>query len=100
VTDTLIPVTLSPIALEEVKKIMAHKNIPEGYGLRIGVRGGGGCGGVNYILGFDKRKEGDMEYTQEAIPVLVEKKHLMFLLGLRVDFYEGADARGFTFVKE
>jgi iron-sulfur cluster assembly protein len=29
----------------------------------------------------------------------VEKRHTMYLVGLEVDFYEGADARGFTFVK-
>jgi iron-sulfur cluster assembly protein len=99
-TDLPTPVTLSPSALEEVKKIMTHKNIPQGYGLRIGVRGGGGCGGVNYLLGFDKKKDDDLEYHQGEVPVFVEKKHLMFLLGLEVDFYEGADARGFTFVKQ
>jgi iron-sulfur cluster assembly protein len=30
--------------------------------------------------------------------VLVDKKHIMFLIGKQVDFYEGADARGFMFV--
>ncbi|EMR02103.1 HesB/IscA family protein [Cesiribacter andamanensis] len=91
------PVELTPKALEEVRHIMAHKNIPEGYGLRIGVKGGG-CGGVSYMLGFDKPKEGDLQYQLEGVPVLVEKRHTMYLLGLQVDFHESADARGFMFV--
>jgi iron-sulfur cluster assembly protein len=94
----LEPVTITPKALEEVKNIMATKSIPEGYGLRIGVKGGSGCGGLGYILGFDKEKEGDMTYNVEGVIVHVEKRQTMYLLGLEVDFYEGADARGFTFV--
>ncbi|MFA0962739.1 HesB/IscA family protein [Roseivirga sp. BDSF3-8] len=91
-----IPVSITPKAAEEVKNILEKKNIPEGYGLRIGVRGAG-CGGMSYVLGFDKKKEADEQYTIEDIPVYVEKKHVMYLAGLEVDFYEGSDARGFLF---
>lgn len=91
------PVTLSEKAAQEVKAIMAGKNIPEGYGLRIGMKGGG-CGGMSFVLGFDKPKENDLAYEVEGIPVFVEKRHTMYLLGMEVDFYEGADARGFMFI--
>lgn len=97
--EDIIPVTLSAKAVEEVKNIMASKNIPKGYGLRIGIKGTGGCAGYTYLLGFDKEKDKDMSFTIEDIPVYVAKKDTMYLLGLEVDFYEGADARGFTFVK-
>ena len=30
--------------------------------------------------------------------VYVQKKETLFLVGKQVDFYEGADARGFVFV--
>jgi iron-sulfur cluster assembly protein len=92
----LIPVKITEKALEEIKNIMAHKNIPEDYSLRLGIKGGG-CGGMSYILGFDKAKEGDQIFDFEGISVLIEKKHVMFLMGMQVDFYEGNDARGFTF---
>jgi iron-sulfur cluster assembly protein len=98
--DTLQPVTLSPKAAEEVRKIMQTKNIPANYGLRIGVQGGHGCGGVSMIIGFDHEKKSDLVYAVEGIPVYVDKKHTMYLIGKRVDFYEGADARGFMFVDE
>lgn len=94
----LAPVEISDKAIVEIKNIMANKSIPADYGLRIGVSGGGGCGGMKFILGFDKKKEGDLEYAVDEIPVYVEKKHTMYLMGMQVDFYEGADARGFTFV--
>lgn len=95
----LEPVNLSEKAVEEVKHIMSRKQIPEGYALRIGMKGGGGCGGVQYVLGFDQPKEGDLQYQVQDIPVVVEKKQTMYLIGLMVDFYEGSDARGFMFVK-
>lgn len=95
----ITPVTLTEKAIEEVRNIMNNKNIPEDYCLRIGIKGSGGCAGFTFMLGFDKKKETDLEYEIEGIPVLVEKKHTMYLLDLEVDFYEGSDARGFTFVK-
>ena len=92
------PVSISKKAAKEIKHLMEHKNIPEGYGLRIGVKGGGGCGGMGYMLGFDKPKDGDLSYNAEGIQVHVEKRQTMYLVGLEVDFHDGADARGFTFV--
>ena len=76
---------------------MENKNIPEAYGLRIGMRGGG-CAGMSFQLGFDKKKDSDLEYQVQGLPVYVEKRHLMYLLDITLDFYEGADARGFTFL--
>jgi iron-sulfur cluster assembly protein len=93
----LIPIVITAKAKEEIKKIMAHKNIPVHYHLRVGIKGGG-CGGMSYALGFDKPKMGDEHFEIDGIPVLVEKKHVMFLMGMSVDFFEGSEARGFTFI--
>ncbi len=98
--DSLQPVILTPLAAAEAQKIMQTKNVPEGYGLRVGVRGGHGCGGVSYLIGFDKQKPTDMVYQMEGITMLLDKKQTMFLIGKAVDFYEGADARGFMFVEQ
>lgn len=97
--DQVQPVTLSSKAAAEIKKIMLTKNIPADYGLRIGVRGGG-CGGAKLIIGFDKKKESDLAYVVEGIPVYVDKKHTLYVIGKEVDFYEGEDARGFMFVEQ
>ncbi|WP_026954147.1 HesB/IscA family protein [Algoriphagus vanfongensis] len=93
----LIPITITEKAETEIKNIMTHKNIPSDYSLRVGVKGGG-CGGMSYALGFDKAKEGDQEFVLQDIPVLIEKRHVMFLMGMQIDFFEGDEARGFTFV--
>ncbi len=96
--DQLQPVQLSARAAEEVKKIMSTKNIPAEYGLRIGVRGGHGCGGAQLIIGFDKERESDIAYHIEGIRVLVDKKHTMYVIGKEVDWVERETERGFTFV--
>ena len=90
------PVTLTPKAAEEVRKIMETKNIPSDYSLRVGVRGGG-CAGVSLMIGFDKKKETDQSYTLEGIPLVVDKRHTMYVIGKEIDFYEGSEGRGFMF---
>lgn len=97
--ENIKPIGLTARAAEEVRKIMQTKNIPAEYGLRVGIRGGG-CGGVSLIIGFDKQKSTDLIYKDEGIEVLIDKKHTMYLIGKQVDFYEGADARGFMFVDQ
>lgn len=96
--DNVKPIGISARAAAEVKKIMQSKNIPADYGLRLGIKGSG-CGGVSLIIGFDKQKPTDLAYELEGIQVYVEKKHTMYLIGKEVDFYEGADARGFMFTE-
>jgi len=95
---SLLPVILTQKAADQVHHIMQTKNIPPGYGLRVGIRGGSGCGGHQLILGFDKPKDTDMTYSQQGIQVLVDKKHVLYVIGKEVDFYEGGDAKGFVFV--
>jgi iron-sulfur cluster assembly protein len=97
--ENIKPIGLTARAAEEVRKIMLTKNIPADYALRVGIRGGG-CGGVSLIIGFDKQKPNDLAYQQEGIEVLIDKKHTMYLIGKQVDFYEGADAKGFMFVEQ
>ncbi len=45
--------------------------------------------------GFTRQNLPTWSYPIEGITILVDKKHTMYLIGKAVDFYEGADARGF-----
>jgi iron-sulfur cluster assembly protein len=94
--EGLQPVTISERALAEIRNIMQTKNIPPEYGLRVGVKGGG-CG-VSLMIGFDQKKDSDHSYTVGEIPVHVDKKHAMFIIGKEVDFYDGEEGRGFTLI--
>ena len=97
---TITPVTLTPKAAAEVQNIFETKNIPKEYSLRIGIKGSGGCSGFTFMLGFDMNIESDLEYVLNGINILVENNHTMYLMDMEVDFHEGADAKGFTFVKK
>lgn len=95
-TTNTAPVKITPGAVEELKKLINQQELSADFGLRLGVEGGG-CSGMNYILGFDQKKDGDSEYEIEGIRVFMNKAHGMYLAGMEVDFKNGLDARGFTF---
>ena len=90
------PILLSEKAVSEIREIMSSKNIPEGFGLRVGVKGGG-CSGMSYILGFDKKRDFDLTFEVDGITVFMDKRHGLYLMGTQVDYQDGLDARGFTF---
>jgi iron-sulfur cluster assembly protein len=91
-----LPVSITEKALAELNLIIQSKNIPSEYGLRIGINGGG-CGGVSYVIGFDKMKANDDVFEFRGITVYMDKKHAMFLLDIIIDFEESSENRGFVF---
>lgn len=84
-------------AAKEINKIKTENNIPDTYGLRVGVKGGG-CSGLTYTLGFDTdAKEGDSVVEQNGIKLFVDGKSLFYLSGTELDFTDGLNGRGFVF---
>ncbi|MFM7157262.1 MAG: HesB/IscA family protein [Bacteroidota bacterium] len=84
-------------ALNEVKKIKTQNSIPDDYGLRVGVKGGG-CSGMSYTLGFDaSEKELDRVYETQGVRVFIDPKSLFYLMGVTLDYSDGLNGRGFTF---
>ena len=95
------PVRLTDRAATEVRRIVANKQIPAQFGLRVGVKGGG-CSGMSYVLGFDKHREHDLTFELETegggpITVFMDKRQGLYLMGTTVDYHDGLDARGFVF---
>jgi iron-sulfur cluster assembly protein len=91
-----LPIQLTEGAIKEVKHLLVELNVPEGSGLRLGVKGGG-CSGFSYLLDFDKSKESDNVYIIEDFEVMIDKSQEMYLLGTILDFKQGLDNRGFVF---
>ncbi|HEY0897313.1 MAG TPA: iron-sulfur cluster assembly accessory protein [Sphingobacteriaceae bacterium] len=96
VVNMVSPVSLTDGAKSEIKKLMEQQELGGDFGLRLGVEGGG-CAGMNYILGFDQKKEGDQEYEVEGIRIFMNSAHGLYLAGMEVDFQNGLNARGFVF---
>jgi iron-sulfur cluster assembly protein len=77
-------------------RLRASLTLSEDQFLRIGVKGGG-CSGMSYLLAFDKKEEKDQEYEIEGIPVVMNKAHTMYVVGMVIGWEEGLNNRGFTF---
>lgn len=90
-------ISLTAKAREEIVKIMQANSIPETYGLRVGVKGGG-CSGLSYSLGFDKEpRENDKTLVLNGIQLFVDPKSLFYLSGIELDYTDGLNGRGFVF---
>ena len=94
----IIPIKITPIATEQINKALTIKGIPENYFLRIGLRGGA-CS-ATYFIGFDKMEDLDDLYEIENlnIKLLIKRPHLMYLIGIELDFEE--EGNGYTFNKK
>jgi iron-sulfur cluster assembly protein len=93
---TLLPVTLTPGAITEIRKLMQAPDFNTAHRLRVGVKGGG-CSGMTYVLGFDEPGENDNRFEIEGIPCVMEKAHEIYLYGMEVDWQDGLNNRGFVF---
>ena len=69
-----------------------------GYFIRVGIKGGG-CSGLMYELIFDNiLNEGDKEFTNNDIKVVVDKKSYLYLIGTTLDYSGGLNGKGFVFI--
>ncbi len=84
------PVRFTPEAHATLLHYVESATMPEPF-VRVGMRGGA-CGG-NFVLGFDSATEHDESYMIEGIPVLIDRRELLFVVGTEIDFE--ARANGF-----
>jgi iron-sulfur cluster assembly protein len=95
-TTTISPVSFTPSATEEIRRLTADPGFDSSKELRIGVKGGG-CSGLSYVLEFDTRKEGDQSYEIDGVHFIMDRSHELYLFGVQVDWENGLNNRGFTF---
>lgn len=94
-----LPIQITPKALVNIKAIMKEKSVPEDYGLRVGTNKAATCGTTSFMLGFDSKKSGDDSFNFEGIEILIDKKEMLYLLGITLDYEAGKEATGFKFEK-
>ncbi len=84
-------------AAKQIILIKKENNIPDNFGLRVGVKGGG-CSGLSYTMGFDENaKDGDTVIEDKNIKLYIDGKSLFYLMGTELDFSDGLNGRGFVF---
>lgn len=90
------PVKFTDGATAELKRLMSDPGFDAASHLRIGVKGGG-CSGLSYVLGFDKKSDKDNEYESNGIHFIMDKAHELYLAGMEIDWENGLNNRGFAF---
>ena len=87
-------VTLTPVALDKVRGILAQEEAAE-LGLRVFVRGGG-CSGLSYGMALDERTEDDLVADYDGVTVLVDPMSAMYVSGAEIDYQDSLMGGGFT----
>lgn len=95
-TVTIAPVTFTKGAVNEIKRLMTEEGFDASEYLRVGVKGGG-CSGMTYVLGFEKKEEKDEIFEIDEINCIINPSHGIYLTGMEINFEDGLNSRGFTF---
>jgi iron-sulfur cluster assembly protein len=89
------PVALTERAAEKVQALMAQEPVGEADVLRVAIQGGG-CGGFEYALGFDRgATDEDTEFEFFGVKVVVDPASAQYLTGATVDYVESLNESGF-----
>ena len=90
-------IEFTAIAKKEITNTLNSPQVPEGYALRVGLKGGA-CS-ATYLLGLDKASDQDEVYDIEGVKVVIDRKHLMYLIGVKIDYTQTEAGMGFVIVK-
>ena len=91
-TTPLLSVTEA--AAVKIKQLMAEES--DVGVLRVAIEGGG-CSGFQYGLGFDSgAADGDLEFEQHGVTVVVDPLSAPYLQGAEVDYVDSIHAAGFA----
>ncbi|GIW78647.1 MAG: heme biosynthesis protein HemY [Gemmatales bacterium] len=94
-------ITLTERAANEVKRIVKEQQAsgaaPEKVYLRMRIVGGG-CSGFQHKLDLDPQinEKLDEVFELHGVPVVVDKRSLMYLDSAVVDFHDDLNRRGFS----
>jgi iron-sulfur cluster insertion protein len=97
----IMPISVTEKAASEVKRIIKEQqeqpNAPEKIYLRLRVVGGG-CSGYQHKLDLDPvmNPKIDQEFEYHGVPVVVDKRSLIYLDNAVVDFHDDLNKRGFS----
>ena len=88
-------VSLTPIAAEKIRELMAEDSEGENAVLRVAIQGGG-CSGFQYGLGFDAGPvDDDVTLEQHGVSIVIDPYSAPYLKGATIDFLNGLEESGF-----
>src|SRR5690349_20413060 len=87
-------ITLSEKAAEEIKNLFESQGITNA-ALRVFVSGGG-CSGLQYGMAIaEELEEGDLEFTQHGVRILIDPLSINYMEGSSIDYAEDVMGGGF-----
>jgi len=88
-------VTITPEAARRLQGLMQEKTLSDQFALRVFVAGGG-CSGLQYGMTFDDQvREGDVEFQQSGLRVLVDPMSANYMAGANIDYVDSLMGGGF-----
>ena len=88
-------VSLTPVAADKVRELMAEDPDGQTSVLRVAIQGGG-CSGFQYGLGFDAGPVDDDEtLEQHGVTIVIDPYSAPYLKGATIDFLNGLEESGF-----
>ncbi len=96
-TQTQTGIQLSEAALKHVKMLREQQG--QDLCLRVGVRQGG-CSGMSYMMEFEdasKVGEHDEVFDYDGFQIISDRKSLLYLYGLMLDYSNAMIGGGFQF---
>ncbi len=92
-----VNVTVTEKAAEKVRHFATNQGLGDGFGLKVGVKGGG-CSGLTYVLSIDESPSPEDKIIEDkGIRLFIPKKSYIYLAGTELDFSDGLNGKGFTF---
>ncbi len=90
-------VNISDKAYAKIIEIQQGESKKDNY-VKVSVKSGG-CSGLMYDMEFTSTAtEADHLFTNKNVKILVDKKSLLYLAGMTLDFSDGLNGKGFQFV--
>ncbi len=89
--------SITSAAKIQILATIQSPNLPKGYFLRVGLKGSA-CS-ATFIIGLDKVLEFDEIHLIDDLEIVVDKRHLMYLLGIKIDYESTDEGVGFTLQK-
>lgn len=94
INEQTAAVTLTEKAATEIKSLFERQGI-ENAALRVFVSGGG-CSGLQYGMAIaDEVEEGDVEFEQHGVRILVDPLSMNYISGASVDYVDDVMGGGF-----
>lgn len=90
-------IQLTEKSANKVKQILSEREVEDKTLLRVGIKAGG-CSGFTYTIDFDKSPtKFDQVFESHGVNILCDKKSLLWISGLEIDWSDDLMDHGFKF---